>query len=114
MTPAAQGDEGTRYVRWQAAQPNRHGRHPGIFALANGLARDGLLIGEDWRWWRASNDWFNDAYANPVEVCPDVYDPGVNPEAVAWFKSGALHLLERVSGYLSLLDRYGVEYESSH
>jgi hypothetical protein len=40
-----------------------------------------------------------------------VYDPEVNPGAVAWFKTSATHLLDRVPGYLTLLAAHGVRCE---
>lgn len=100
-----------RFVRWQAQTANRHGHYPGVFALANGLAKERRLSEEDWAWWRASNDWFNVAYADPAAVNSEVYDSTVHPGGVAYFKSSAVHLLERVPGYLKLLDKYGVDYK---
>lgn len=32
-----------KFVRYEASMPNGRGLHPGIFALANGLASDGRL-----------------------------------------------------------------------
>ncbi|WP_120002844.1 hypothetical protein [Nesterenkonia muleiensis] len=99
------------YIRWQAAQPNRHGHKPGVFALVNGLAKSGRLSDQDWAWWRASNDWYNGAYTNPADVDPDVFNSTVHPGAAAYFKLSAAHLLERVPGYLNLLDKHGVAHE---
>jgi hypothetical protein len=53
------------YVRYESAVPNAGGAHPGIFGLANGLARSGALSAADWAWWRASNDWYDAAYVTP-------------------------------------------------
>lgn len=38
-----------------------------------------------------------------------IYDPEVTPGAVAWFKVSAAHLIERVPGYLEILDAHGIE-----
>ncbi len=40
-----------------------------------------------------------------------MYDPEVNPGAVAWFKASAVHLLDRVPGYLALLAAHQVACE---
>lgn len=40
-----------------------------------------------------------------------MYDPDVNPGAVAWFKGTATHLLDRIPGYLALLAAHGVPCE---
>ncbi|MGW1373241.1 hypothetical protein ACWD6P_03045 [Streptomyces sp. NPDC002446] len=100
-----------RYVRFQGTTRSPHGHFPGIFALANGLARDGRLTDEQYRFWRAGNDWYDAHYANPSDVDPTVYDRELNPGAVAWFKTTAVHLLERVDGYLDLLAQHGVPCE---
>jgi hypothetical protein len=94
------------HVRYESLTPNASGRHPGIFALANGLARAGRLSAADWAWWRANNDWFDAAYPDPATVDPSLFDGSV--QVSCWFKSSASHLLDRVPGYLDLLDRYQV------
>ncbi|NEB84718.1 hypothetical protein G3I43_11115 [Streptomyces anulatus] len=101
----------TMYVRFQSTERSPRGHFPGIFALANGLAREGRLTEEQHRFWRAANDWYDAAYTDPSQVDPSVYDPGVNPGAVAWFKGTATRLLDRVPGYLTLLAAHGVPYE---
>lgn len=45
---------------------------------------------------------------DPSASNPAVYDPVVNPQAAAWFKDSATHLLERIEPYLDLLKRHGV------
>ncbi|GAB7035571.1 hypothetical protein AB0G35_26200 [Streptomyces sp. NPDC021749] len=100
-----------RYVRFQGTTRSPHGHFPGIFALANGLARDGRLSEEQYRFWRAANDWYDAHYANPSDTDPLVYDRQRNPGAVAWFKINATHLIDRVDGYLHLLAAHGVPYE---
>ncbi|GAA4916748.1 hypothetical protein ACFPM3_21295 [Streptomyces coeruleoprunus] len=99
------------YVRFQGTTRSPRGHYPGVFALANGLAREGRLTAEQHRFWRASNDWYDAAYPNPADTDPTVYDPEVNPGAVAWFKSTAHHLITRVDGYLALLAHHGIPCE---
>ena len=98
------------YVRYEAARPNHRGHHPGVFALANGLARSGSLTPADWTWWRTSNDWFNAAYPDPGTVNPALFDRSRHRVVACWFKASAQNLLSRVSGCLDLLDRYGVAW----
>ena len=99
------------FVRFRSTELNARGVQVGIFALANGLAHDGRLDDAQRRWWRAANDWYDAAYVEPSAVDPTVYDRTANPGAVAWFKADASHLLERVDGYLALLDAHGVPWE---
>ncbi|MFI8194996.1 hypothetical protein ACIF6K_00445 [Streptomyces sp. NPDC085942] len=99
------------YVRFQSPERSPRGHFPGVFALANGLAREGRLTEEQHRFWRTANDWYDAAYPDPSRVDPTVYDPEVNPGAVAWFKESAAHLLDRVPGYLALPAAHGVACE---
>lgn len=99
------------YVRFQSTTVNARGIQVGIFNLANGLARKGILSAQDWTWWRKANDWYDAAYVHPSAVDATVYDPAVNPLSRAWFKASAHHLLDRVPGYCDLLDRYGIGWE---
>ncbi|WP_243869608.1 hypothetical protein [Streptomyces liangshanensis] len=99
------------YVRFQGVVRSRRGHFPGVFALANGLARDGKLSEDEYRFWRANNDWYDAAYPDPSTTDPRVYDHELHPGAVAWFKSTATHLIDRVSGYLEILDVHGVRCE---
>ncbi|CAA9278768.1 MAG: hypothetical protein AVDCRST_MAG83-3697 [uncultured Arthrobacter sp.] len=98
------------FVRYEGSERNARGIHPGIFGLANALARDGRLSETDHSWWLASNLWYDAAYINPQLVDASVYDRTLNPTAQAWFKVSAAHLLERIPGYLALLDRYAVPW----
>ncbi|MFG2095708.1 hypothetical protein [Streptomyces sp. NPDC048612] len=102
---------GTSYVRFQALTRSQRGHFPGVFALANGLARKGKLTDEQFRFWRAGNDWYDANYPNPTDVDPSVYDHSLNPGAVAWFKASAVHLIERVDGYLEILAAHEVACE---
>ncbi|MFI0978135.1 hypothetical protein ACH4SP_14195 [Streptomyces sp. NPDC021093] len=102
-------DEAARYVRFQGTAPHPRGHFPGVFALVNGLARDGKLTPEQEVFRRANNDWYDAAYPEPSSIDPSVYDHSVNPGAVAWFKSTSTGLIARVPGYLEILDAHGVE-----
>ncbi len=103
--------EGRRYVRYQAVVPNGRGTYPGIFALANGLARSGRLSPEDWAAWRDANDRADAAYTDPSTIDASVFSREVNPTAQSWFKATATHLLADVGYYGDLLSRYQIEYE---
>lgn len=95
------------WVRFEAAEPGRRGRHAGVFALANGLAHSGRLSEEDFAWWRRSNDAMNAAYAHPPA---GAYDAAGHLAAASWFRADAGGLLEAARGYLDLLTRYGVAW----
>jgi len=99
-----------RYVRYQSTVANERGNYPGIFGLANGLARSGRLTEVDHTWWRKNNDWLDEAYPDPAVAHPNLFDLSVNPGATCWFRTSAGHLLTRVPGYLALLDRYDVPW----
>lgn len=96
------------FVRFQSPCPGGRGIHIGVFGLANSLARNGELSPSEWAFWRAGNDWFTAAYADPSDIDPVVYDTAVNPLATAWFKPSATHLIERVSSYLDMLEAHGI------
>jgi hypothetical protein len=96
-------------VRFQGTVRNEQGAFPGVFGLANRLARAGKLSAEQYRSWRANNDWYDTNYPNPSDIDPLVYDHETHPGAVAWFKSSSTELITRVDGYLDLLAAHGVE-----
>ena len=102
---------GTGYARFQAVEINRHGIRPGVFALVNGLAFDGQLNETEERFRRDTNAWFTRRNTDPADVVPDIYSHKINPGATSWFKGSAVHLLERIDGYLELLHAHGVDYE---
>ncbi|MBM7436724.1 hypothetical protein JOC24_000099 [Streptomyces sp. HB132] len=85
------------------------GHFPGVFVMANELARQGRLSEDQYRFWRTDNDWYDTNYTNPAHVDPAVYDRELHPGAVAWFKSSAHDLVERVDGYRELLAAHGVD-----
>lgn len=97
------------FVRFQATTPNRRGIHPGVFALVNGLARDGRLTAPEEQFRRTSNAWFEERVTNPIEVRPDIFT--AHPLAVSWFRDSAHDLLERIPGYLAILDAHSVAWE---
>ncbi|MBF5083450.1 hypothetical protein [Quadrisphaera sp. INWT6] len=99
-----------RFVRYQAATANHRGHHVGVFGLANGLAAEGRLSEQEHRWWSASNAWLDQAYPDPAISDPEVFNRRVHPLVSCWFKRDALHLIERVPGYLQLLDAHCVPW----
>lgn len=101
----------SKFVRYQASNPNRRGSYPGVFALANGLARDGKLSDQDWVAWRKANDYFDSAYTDPSTVDKLIYDRAVNPSAQSWFKRSATDLIAGVEFYTDLLGRYGIGWQ---
>lgn len=98
----------THFVRFQSAVPNRRGRFPGIFALANGLRDTGRLTDTDRRWLAAANERAEGMYVDPSTVEPGCFDDIRHPGARSWFRTGAADLLTMSAEYLDLLDRYGV------
>lgn len=98
------------FVRYQSAVPDRHGRYPGVFALANGLRHSGLLTEMDMEWHQEANRRATAAYIDPTTVDPDCYDQSRNPGARAWFSADAIDLLAMTTPYLDLLDRYDVPW----
>lgn len=102
---------GRMLVRYQSPSANARGVHPGVFALVNGLAADGLLTDEQEHFHRTTNDWYNATFTNPTDVDALVYHRTLNPGAVAWFKAESTHLTDRVEGYLDILRAHGVPCE---
>ncbi|UXN25973.1 hypothetical protein N8D74_03575 [Curtobacterium flaccumfaciens] len=100
----------SEFIRYQSAVPNRRGRFPGVFALANGLRRGGQLTEAETRWLREANARATAMYTDPTTVQPDCYDEIRNPGARAWFAADAVELLEMVSPYLELLDRHEIPW----
>ncbi|MBO1756816.1 hypothetical protein [Allobranchiibius sp. CTAmp26] len=98
------------YIRFQSATPNRHGRFPGVFAMANGLAKEHLLRAHDAQWLQSANTRANAAYPDPALTGSECYNLDRFPGARAWFKATATHLLEMTGEYLELLDRYDVPW----
>lgn len=99
-----------RYVRFQAVEQSPSGIRAGVFGLVNGIWRAGRLTAEQESFRRVNGDWYNAAYTDPSKIDPTVYDRTINPGAAAWFKAEATHLLDRVAGYLAILDAHGVQW----
>lgn len=97
-----------RYIRYQGVEANHRGQFPGIYGLANGLARAGKLSPGDYLWWQAANAFGDAAYPDPSALHSEVYNRQINPHAQAWFKTSAKHLIAYTAGYLVLLRKYGV------
>jgi len=91
-------------IRFQGVTRNDRGGYSGVFGLVNRLARAGRLSAADERFRRESNRWYDAAYPHPSHV----YER--HPSAAAWFRTAAAQLIERVPGYLEILDRHGVPY----
>ena len=103
---------GARFVRFQSPQVSERGIRVGVFGLVNLLGKHGHLTPEDEQLRRTRNRWFDDAYPDPSTVDPAVYEPAVNPRAVAWFKKdAATHLIAATLEHCTILDRYGVAWE---
>jgi hypothetical protein len=94
------------FVRYQSPVPNARGHFTGIFGLANGLARAGVLSEGEMEFWRATNAWYE---ANLSLPDPGVYDRATNPFATSWFRTAtAGRFLAPVPGYLAILRAHGV------
>ncbi len=96
------------YIRFQSAEPNVEGRHPGFFGLINNLSKAGRLTGGQEEFRRTNHAWYEAHYTNPTTVDPTVYDHSINPGATAWFKASAEALVNRAAGYLEILAAHGV------
>lgn len=97
------------YIRFRSKYPNRHGHHVGIFGLVNVLGRNGMLTPEEELFRRENNDWYDAAYPDPYR---DGYlVPAADPRAFSWFRPTSTALIERVRGYLAILDAHNVAWE---
>jgi hypothetical protein len=65
-----------RFIRYQAAAPNRHGRYPGVFALVNGLAWAGCLTAQQEQFRRRET-----TGTTTISSIPDVSIPRPTTEA---------------------------------
>ena len=98
------------FVRFESATPNRRAAHTGIFGPANGLRSANRLSAADLEWLTLNNALGDAAYTDPGWVDPCIFDKKIHPHATCWFKASAVHLLAYATGYLDLLDRYGVAW----
>ncbi|WP_236790645.1 hypothetical protein [Amycolatopsis sp. GM8] len=97
------------YIRFQSAEPNPDGRHPGVFGLINGLSRAGKLAPDQEEFRRVNNAWYEANFTNPSTIDPSVYDHALNPGATAWFKDSAQLYIDRIEGYLDVLRAHGIQ-----
>jgi hypothetical protein len=95
------------YVRFRSAYPGAGGYKIGVFGLVNVLGRHGMLTPEEERFRRESNAWYDTAYPSPTSYYQK------HPAAVAWFKDTATGLLERIPGYLAILDAHRIAWEEA-
>ncbi|MFC3450355.1 hypothetical protein [Amycolatopsis speibonae] len=100
------------FVRFQSPTRDERGNFTGVFGLVNNLARAGRLTVEQEAFRRANNDWYDANFINPAHTDPSVYDAAVNPGAAAWFKATARLFIDRVDGYLAILETLEVPCET--
>lgn len=96
------------FIRYQSIVPNRRGRHPGLFALVNGLRADGRLSPEEAVYVTQANRELEELHLDPPTVDPGVY--AEHPGARAWFRATASALWPLCQEYLDLLDRHGIPW----
>jgi hypothetical protein len=85
-----------------------------VFALVNGLARDGKLTAQQEQFRRENNAWYHAHLTDPGAIDATAYDRVLHPGAVAWFKTSAGLMIDRVEGYLGILTAHGVEWCRVH
>lgn len=88
------------FVRYQSPVPNHRGHHLGVFALVQGLARDGVLTAAQDAYRLTAHRWLDEAYPHPPA---ELFDRRVHARAVCWFKSTAVDLLDRLPDYIETL-----------
>lgn len=88
------------YLRFESCVPNSKGIYPGVYALANGLARGGRLTDSEYLRWKETNAFLDAAYTSP-----DIYLRMPGAQLTSWYiEHSAPHLLESISFYTGLLD----------
>lgn len=97
-------DRTARFRRFESPVANGAGTFPGIFALLNGLHRDGLLTDAD-RTHR--DDLVRRSYELHHEPAASYY---AEPGARSWFKDSAVELLDLARDIGAVLDRYEVAW----
>jgi hypothetical protein len=100
-------------VRFQGVELTERGVSSGVFALVNGLAFAGSLTAAQERFRRVNNDWFNDHLPDPCRQDPTLYDRQRHPQATSWFRETAEQMLQRVDGYLRILDAHGIAWRAT-
>lgn len=102
-----------RYVRYESAVPNPHGRHPGIFAMLTGLRKAGRLSDQDEV---LATELVRRSYALHTEPPAEVFD--TYPRAISWFLAQdspeASALEELAADVRELLGRYGIRCREVH
>lgn len=94
------------YIRYESCVPNSHGRFPGVFALVNGLARNGTLALEDYSLWKKRNAELDMTYPQP-----GIYQELNDKSLTSWFREeNAQELLTAIKFYIQILDKYGVPW----
>lgn len=94
------------YLRYESCVPNSRGLFPGVYALANGLARAGKLTESEYRQWKETNELLDAAY-----VSPTVYQELPDDALTSWYiEDSAPHLLESMGFYTDLLDAYNIPW----
>ncbi|WP_346843791.1 hypothetical protein [uncultured Rothia sp.] len=74
--------------------------------MANGLAHAGRLTETEYNLWKLTNACLDDAYTSPY-IYKKLPDAGLT----SWYIEGtAPHLLDSMSFYTELLDRYGIPW----
>jgi hypothetical protein len=96
------------YVRFRSAHADSRGAFVGVFGLVNVLGRHGMLAPDEERFRAESNAWYDAAYPDPYAAVPALTE---HPLAASWFKTGADHLLDRVPGYLAILDNHRIAWQ---
>ena len=97
----------TEYVRFRSARHGAKGYKVGVFGLVNVLGRNGMLTPDEERFRRENNAWYDAAYPSPTSHYQE------HLGAVAWFKDTAAELLERIPGYLAILDAHHIAWEEA-
>jgi hypothetical protein len=97
----------TEYVRFRSVYQGAQGYKVGVFGLVNVLGRHGMLTPDEERFRRESNAWYDAACPSPTAHYQE------HPDAVAWFKDTAAELLERIPGYLAILDAHRIAWEQA-
>jgi hypothetical protein len=97
----------TEYVRFRSVYYGAKGYKVGVFGLVNVLGRHGMLTPDEERFRRENNAWYDAAYPSPTSHYQE------HPGAVAWFKDTATELLQRLPGYLAILDAHRIAWEEA-
>ncbi|MDO4916289.1 MAG: hypothetical protein Q3974_01535 [Rothia sp. (in: high G+C Gram-positive bacteria)] len=94
------------YLRYESCVPNFRGFFPGVYALANGLARAGKLRESEYQQWKETNQLLDRAY-----LAPEIYIQLPDDALTSWYiENSAPHLLDSMEFYTDLLDAYEVPW----